>query len=540
MTTLRVTDRTTWTLPALIRLRAEQHPDRPYATFGLDGRSFTYGEWDVETDAVAAGLARLGVGKGDAVLEMMRNRAELPLVRFGANKLGAVEVPVNVDYRGYLLEHVFNTVRARVLVTESDLLDDVAASLGRLEHLTTIVVVGDDVPSLPGIHVVPYAELLETGTPPVVDVHPGDVASVQFTSGTSGPSKGAQIPHAHSHLLAELNGELLGTDADSVIFTELPLFHVNAQMSMLTTLIHGGRVAIEPRFSATEWLDRLRRHGGTHTPLLGVMLAFLLKLPERPDDAENPLRVVWAVPRLAEVMELFMARFGVEEMLTSYGCTEIGMPVQGHWGTPAHVTGRVVEEFYELKIVDPETGDPVAPGQVGEVVTRNKLPWCVTRGYLGMPERTVEAYRDCWFHTGDAARIDEDGWFTFMDRIKDRIRRRGENVASADVEHVLNEHDGIAESAVIAVKSEEAGGEDEIKACIVLSSTGTGGGLDVERVWAWCDERLPHFAVPRYVEFLEALPKTPTEKVRKNLLREDGVTAGTFDRGPAARGRGRR
>jgi len=468
---------------------------------------------------------------------MLRNRPELPLVRFGANKLGAVEVPVNVDYRGYLLEHVFNTVQARVVVTEADLAEEIAASRERLEHLTTIVVVDDELPRVRGLDVVPFAELLDAGAPPRVDVHPGDVASIQFTSGTSGPSKGAQIPHAHSHLLAELNGELLGVDRESVIFTELPLFHVNAQMSMLTSLIHGCRVAIEPRFSASEWLERLRRHGATHTPLLGVMLAFLLKTPERPDDADNPLRVVWAVPRLAEVMEPFMARFGIEQMPTSYGCTEIGMPVQGHWGTPAHVTGRVVEEFYEVQIVDPETGDPVEPGEVGEVVTRNRLPWCVTRGYLGMPERTLEAYRDCWFHTGDAGRIDADGWFTFMDRIKDRIRRRGENVASADVEHVLGEHAAIAESAVIAVKSEEAGGEDEIKACVVVTAAAT---LTADEVWAWCDERLPHFAVPRYLEFLTALPKTPTEKVRKNVLREEGITAATHDRGPAGRGHSRR
>lgn len=534
---LAVTDRARWALPTITRDRAAEHPDRRYVTFGLDGRSFTYGEWDAETDAVAAGLSRLGVGGGDTVLQMVRNRAELPLVRFGANKLGAVEVPVNVDYRGYLLEHVFNTVRARVLVVEADLVDEVEASLDRLEHLSTVVVVGDAMPSLKGVSVVPFGELAAGGEPPRPQVHPGDVASIQFTSGTSGPSKGAQIPHAHSHLLAELNGELLGVDPESVIFTELPLFHVNAQMSMLTAMLHGARVAIEPRFSAGEWLERLRRHGATHTPLLGVMLAFLLKQPEQPDDADNPLRVVWAVPRVAEVMEPFMARFGVEQMLTSYGCTEIGMPVQGHWGTPAHVTGRVVDEFFELRIVDPDTGEDVGVGEIGEVVTRPKLPWCVTRGYLGMPERTVEAYKDLWFHTGDAARIDADGWFTFMDRIKDRIRRRGENVASADVEHVLGEHESIAESAVIAVKAEEAGGEDEIKACIVVKP---GAALSADDVWAWCDERLPHFAVPRYLEFLAELPKTPTEKVRKNLLRDDGVTAGTHDRGPAARGGGRR
>ena len=536
-TKLAVTDRSSWVLPTLLRDRAAEHPDRPYVTFALGERSFTYGEWDAETDAVAAGLARLGVGPGDTVLEMIRNRAELPLVRFGANKLGAVEVPVNVDYRGYLLEHVFNTVQARVLVVEADLVDEVVASLERLEYLTTVVVVGAGAPSLPGVSVVPFGELLTAGAPPRPHVRPGDVASIQFTSGTSGPSKGAEIPHAHSHLLAEINGDLLGIDGDSVIFTELPLFHVNAQMSMYTALLHGARVAIEPRFSASEWVARLRRHGATHTPLLGVMLAFLLKLPEQPDDADNPLRVVWSVPRVAEVVEPFMARYGVEQMLTSYGCTEIGMVVRGRWGTPPHVTGRVVDEFFELRIVDPDTGEDVGVGEIGEVVTRPKLPWCVTRGYIGMPERTVEAYTDLWFHTGDAARMDADGWFTFMDRIKDRIRHRGENVASADVEHVLGEHDGIADSAVIAVKSEEAGGEDEIKACIVLRP---GSEVGAEDVWAWCTARLPRFAVPRYVEFMAALPKTPTEKVRKNVLRDDGVTDATFDRGPAARGGGRR
>ncbi len=337
---LAVPDRSKWTLPAVLRERAAAQPDAPYVSFELGERSFTYGEWDAETDAVAAGLARLGLGKGEAVLQMLRNRAELPLVRFGANKLRAVEVPVNVDYRGYLLEHVANTVRAPILVCEADLVEEIAASRERLEHLRTVVVVGDEAPAVPGLDVVPFGELLTAGRPPSVDVRPGDVASIQFTSGTSGPSKGAQIPHAHSHLLAELNGDLLGVDRDSVIFTELPLFHVNAQMSMLTTLLYGGRVAIEPRFSASEWLARLRRHGATHTPLLGVMLAFLLKLPERPDDADNPLRVVWAVPRLAEVMEPFLARFGVEQMITSYGCTEIGMPVWDAGGRPRTSRGR--------------------------------------------------------------------------------------------------------------------------------------------------------------------------------------------------------
>jgi crotonobetaine/carnitine-CoA ligase len=306
---------------------------------------------------------------------------------------------------------------------------------------------------------------------------------------------------------------------------------------MYTALLYGARVRVEPRFSASEWLNRLRASGATHTALLGVMLSFLLKQPERADDADNPLRVVWAVPRPPELAGPFQERFGIEHVVTSYGTTENGMPVQGVPGMPPAAAGRPVTEFYDLRLVDPDTDEDVPVGEVGEVVTRPRYPWCVTAGYVGMPERTVEAYRNLWFHTGDAARFDEQGFFYFADRIKDRIRRRGENVASADVEHVLGEHEAVAESAVIAVKSEEAGGEDEIKACIVLRSR---DGIGAEEIWAWCEERLPYFAVPRFVEFLDELPKTPTEKIQKNVLREAGITAATVDRGQAERGRGRR
>jgi crotonobetaine/carnitine-CoA ligase len=202
---------------------------------------------------------------------------------------------------------------------------------------------------------------------------------------------------------------------------------------------------------------------------------------------------------------------------------------------PAGSVGRVDADLYETRVVDADEED-VEPGEVGELLVRSLLPWTMTQGYFGMPERTLEAFRNLWFHTGDAARLDADGNLWFVDRIKDRIRRRGENIASVDVETVLMEHPRVADAAVIAVPSEEEGGEDEIKAVVVAAP---GAALDATIVWAWCDEMLPYFAVPRYVEILPELPKTPTAKILKSELREAGITPGTSDRG-VARGGGRR
>ena len=229
---------------------------------------------------------------------MLRNRAEFVVGWLAAARLGAVQVPVNVDYRGPFLEHLVNTAAADVLVVEDALLDTVAASAGRFAHLRTAVVVGEAA-SLPGkIETVPYPSLLGGGDVSAVEVAPSDTGAIHFTSGTSGPSKGAVLPHALLHLLSERNRELLDLRAGDTYLTELPLFHINAQMSVYSALLVGARVRIEQRFSASGWLDRVRASDATHTSLLGVMLSFILKQPARPEDADNsaPARLVGAVP----------------------------------------------------------------------------------------------------------------------------------------------------------------------------------------------------------------------------------------------------
>jgi crotonobetaine/carnitine-CoA ligase len=233
----------------------------------------------------------------------------------------------------------------------------------------------------------------------------------------------------------------------------------------------------------------------------------------------------------------FQERFGVERVVTSYGSTEIGMVTHQVVGEgPDGSAGKIADDLYELRVVD-DDDEEVPAGEVGHLIVRPRLPWTTTLGYIGMPEAPFTAYRNLWFHTGDAVRIDAAGYLTFVDRFDDRIRRRGENVPSVDVEVVLAAHPAVAEAAVVGVPADEEGGEDEIKAVVVAEP---GAALDAAAIWEWCDERLPYFAVPRYVEIVAELPKTPTSKVRKNLLRAAGVGPETADRGAVARGRGLR
>ena len=530
-----VPDRDRWSLPQLLLARAEELGPAPFASFGLDERSLSYEQTAKEALAVAAGLSALGLRQGDPVLIMLRNRAEFVLGWFGAALAGMVQVPVNVDYRGAFLEHLVATARGTAMIVEEDFLEAIDASLERLPSLRTVVVVGEPRP-LPGVQVISFDELAASGGAfEPARVRPFDHAAIHFTSGTSGRSKGALVPHANLHLLAERNRELVDVGRGDVYLTELPLFHINAQMTVYTALLAGASSRVERRFSASRWLDRVNGAGVTHTSLLGVMLAFILAQPEREDDASCPLRVVWTVPCPAGPAAELRRRFGLERVVTSYGSTELGMVARVMPGEERDdAAGKSEPDFYEIRIVD-ERDEDVPPGEPGELAVRPRIPWTTTLGYVGMAEATSTAFRNFWFHTGDLARIDEDGYLFFLDRFSDRIRRRGENIASLDVELVLEAHPQIAEAAVIGVPASEVGGEDELKAVVVAE---VGQALDADAVWAWCDDRLPHFAVPRYVEIVAELPKTPTAKVQKNELRAAGVGPTTADRGggPARRG----
>lgn len=533
--TLTFPDRSQWVLPRVLEHRARTHADRPFLQV-LGGPALTYAETDRAVTRLAHGLARLGVGRGDRVLIMLPNCAEFMLVWLAANRLGAIEVSVNTAYKGYFLEHLVNNSGGRLLVAAAEFLDQLQASEGALGQLETVVVweqPGADpgpAPAFRRLRTLPFEALAAPSTdPPDVPVSRRDLCAIMYTSGTTGPSKGVMLPHAHCYLFAEATANLTRLTEDDAYFVATPLYHGNAPiMQVYPALLRGARAVICPRFSASEWVAQIRSAGATVTNLLGVMMEFVFRQPPRPDDRDHRLRVVLGQPAPAAIVDDFQRRFGIGKVLEYYGMTEIGVVTMMPWdGVRPGSCGQAVAEWFDLRIADPETDEELPPGQVGELLVRPREPWAFSQGYWAMPEPTLGALRNVWYHTGDALRRDADGYYYFVDRMGDVIRRRAVNISSYDVERVLGDHPEVAACAVVAVPSELAGGEDEIKACLVLRD---GAGWRPEAFLAWCEERLPHFAVPRYVELLAELPRTPNNKVQKYLLRRRSVTDATWDR----------
>jgi len=351
-----------------------------------------------------------------------------------------------------------------------------------------------------------------------------------MTSGTTGPSKAIQKTYAHQYFFAEQCVNITQLTEDDVYMTGNPLFHSNAQVLVVfPALIVGAKVALFERFSASGWVDRLHETGATVCNFLGSMMDFVYQQPEREIDDDNDLRCLFAAPTAYGIKDEFEERYGIEFTTEVIGTTETCMPVLTPYGVdrPEGAAGLLLSEYFDVQLVDPETDWPVEVGTMGEYTIRPKIPWILTPGYYGMPEKTVEAMRNGWFHTGDGLRQDDDGWFYFVDRMGDTLRRRGENISTYEVEQPLLEHPAVEECAVIGIKATEEGGEDEVKACLTLKKNKT---VSEKELIEWCNERMPYFMIPRYIDILGELPKTENEKIRKAELRERGNTESTWDR----------
>jgi len=525
-----------WTLVHLLRRQAAEQGDRPFVRFE-DGQAFTFRALAAWTDELAGSLAALGVRAGDRVLGLVGNRAESIGMLFATVKLGAVWVPVNTGLRGAFLQHQLHNAEPRVVVLEDRLavnLRDVAAGPVAPEAL---VIVGDAAtpmpPCLKGARRLVFPELRALRAPAdlaLVAPAPGDIAMIMYTSGTTGPSKGVLIPHGHCYLAGLGLAEATALTAADRYFVCMPLFHANALlMQFLGSLIAGARVVVTERFRATSWLEEVRAAEATITNGLGVIPEFIFRRPPTDRDRDHRLRLMMAVPIAPEWGAAFEKRFGISFM-QGFGMTECNIVAYTRPGDDLvpGCAGYPLADWFEVGIADPHTDAPLPAGQTGEIVVRPKLPGCVMAGYFRMPEKTVEAWRNLWFHTGDAGRFDDLGRLHYVDRIKDCIRRRGENISSFEIEQVLNAHPGVAESAVVGIKVAGAGGEDEVKAYVVPAA---GAAVDPVALLDWCTPRMPHFAVPRFVEVVTGeLAKTPTGKLQKTALREAGVTAATWDR----------
>ena len=311
-----------------------------------------------------------------------------------------------------------------------------------------------------------------------------------------------------------------------------PLFHGNSQfLAAYPALIAGSRYVLQERFSASEWINQIRSSKATVTNFIGVMMDFVWQQERKEDDADNQLRCVFAAPTASSILDEYKERFGIEAFVEVFGLTETCMPILTPYGVdrPAGAAGLLNKDWFDIRLVNPETDEEVQVGEVGELVVRAIHPWTTCQGYFAMPDKTSEAFRNLWFHTGDGLKRDEHGWYYFVDRLKDALRRRGENISSYEVEQALVSHPSIGEVAAIGVPADQEAGEDEVMVFIVPED---GHSVEPEEIWKYSEKQLPDFAIPRYIHVLDELPKTPSEKVRKIELREMGVTDDTSDRGP--------
>ena len=506
-------------IPALLRTRAEQSPDRPLLRIGDD--RWTVSQVCERTSKVAGSLWEQGITAGDRVAIMSANRVEILDLILGCAWLGAVAVPVNTGVRGRQLHHILTNCAAELLVIENGLLDHVLA-LPDTASLRQIWTLDGPEPEVPlGIPVDPIRPL-RTGVAPA-EVSPSDTAMILYTSGTTGVSKGVLSPHAQFYWWGLNVSTQLGVTEDDVLYTCLPLFHTNAINAFSQALVSGAEYVLGPRFSASRFWTDAARGGATFTYLLGAMVTILANKPPAGHDRSHHIRAALSPATPPGLLEPFFDRFGVV-LIDGYGSTETNSVVAAsrHERRAGYI-GRVQPGF-RARVVD-EHGREVPAGQSGELLLRSDQPFAFASGYFRMPEATVESWHDLWFHTGDRVCLEDDGWMRFVDRIKDVIRRRGENISSMEVERALADHPDVAEVAVYAVDSEL--GEDEVMAAVVPRP---GSRIEFASLVEFLTPRLAYFAIPRFFKLCDDLPRTENGKVRKAALRELGAQGADWDR----------
>lgn len=517
----RVPSRDESVLRYLLDRRAEELPDQVYVK-SPDGAEITFRQMREQVIRTAVGLAKLGVRQGDAVVVWMPNSPEMARVWYAINYLGAVYIPINIAYRGSLLEHVLNNAQARIVIADGRYVDRL--TLVSTPSVETIVTFGDAAGAPAHVNVLSSAVLDgDVADLPALErpIEPNDVQMVIYTSGTTGPSKGVISTYGHQFHMCGSDGFHMITGEDRVM-CNLPMFHIGGTVPMLSTLLHGGSVAIVEGFSTKDFWTQIDATECTLAILLGVMSSFIMKQPEAADDRDHCLKKVINIP-LADDWQAVSDRFGFA-VWTVYNMTELCVPLSSERNPEVAGTCGRPRRGVELRLVDDLDGE-VPVGEVGELIIRTDAPWALNSGYFRNPEATVEAWRNGWFHTGDFLRRDENDNYFFVDRKKDAIRRRGENISSFEVEAEVMAYPLVRECAVVPVPSSHT--EDEVLAAIAPLP---GETIDPVAFIDFLRPRLPYFMIPRYVRILADLPHTPTQKVQKSVLRDEGVTADTWDR----------
>lgn len=499
----------------LLERRAAEAPDSLFFSF-LDER-WTLSAFNRSANRLARNLKAVGVDKGTHVLVLMDTSVDYLLLWFALSKLGAVEVPVNTAYRGDLLRHVAKTSSATVCVMDARFSEVVAAAYpdgSPFDH-TIIRGVGG---TFAGLHAANDESDL------VVEIAHHELCGVIFTSGTTGPSKGVMLSHHYLCAYGLMYAEINALRDDDVVMNFLPFFHIGAKFLTIAVLASKGAMRLQPRLSISTFWDEVREHRVSNFIGVGGICNMLVSQPESADDANTTIRTIYAVPDPSEIHAELERRFGCS-ITTVYGSTEVGLPLFRGAGDD-YVPGSCgrASPYYEVQIVD-ENDNPVPVGQSGEIVVRPKRPYLVGSGYIGMPERTVAAWRNLWLHSGDRGRVDENGWFFFEDRASDSLRRRGENISSFEVELLVAKHPSVAEAVAVAAPSEI--GEDEVRVLVTLRQ---GMSISPEDLLRHCCTEMPYFMVPRFIDIVEDFPRTATAKVEKYRIRATGLTPNTWDR----------
>ena len=526
----RLNDAETCVLPRMLDRQTAERPEKTCIIFE-NGPTWTYSETQRHARSTAAALAALGVAKGTRVLVMLDNGPEIVRISFGLYYLGAVLMPINTELPVPLLQRMIDYGEAELLIAGSEFLEPLAQC--SFTHLERVVVVGSELSAHPireagveflGQDVLSAESPMSPDCDPVVE--PWETHTVFFTSGTTGVSKGVECSHIHTATMA-IDG-LRYLNAEDTFLAPFAYYHIAGAYVPWSVFHVGATMVVVRRFSASRFWQQVRNHDVTAALLLGVMCDFLLNQQETEQDAENPLRLIVQQPLIGSV-HTFRKRFGVE-VYTQYDKTETSPPITSDLvrdgdDIVAGYCGRIRSGF-EARIVD--ANDRAVPiGEVGELIVRCEVPWVIASRYFNMPDASARAWQNGWHHTGDLFRQDGEGRFFFVDRSKDVIRRRGENISSFEIERELAEHPCIAAGAAYAVPCPEFEGESEIMVAIEAE---VGTTIDPDEVVSFLTRRVAPHMLPRYIRVLPTLSRNTTNKIVKTALVSEAITEDTWER----------
>jgi acyl-CoA synthetase (AMP-forming)/AMP-acid ligase II len=502
------------TIPDLVEQRAKEFGPEPLLQF--EDQTYSYREIDRRANRMANALLDHGVSEGDVVSVFLENSPHYLTLWFSIAKIGALMLPINVDHRDETLSHILRDSAPGTIVVDEQTRENYETVRDEFSGNLLELAIGE----IAGHRYRRFDDLAaEYGTePPDREIDPGDPMGIIYTSGSSGRPKGVVLPHySYVNTGWEYSRNIFDMDADDRLFTTLPIFHCNAQQTtVIGAMIAGTDFVLEASFTPESFWQRIREHGVTHFNYLGSMIPLLYKQDERPDDADNPARYGIGAAAPVEIIEDFEDRFDVT-LIEGYGLTETATVATVN-RPDARRVGSVGKSlsYTRVDIVD-EHDNPIPAGEVGEIVVRPTRANTMMTGYYNRPNRTVEAWQNLWFHTGDLGYKDEDGYVYFVDRKEYAISKQNETISSFEIERVITEHSDIQEVSVFGVPNER--GEEDIKAVVLPKPEVNITPVDIIE---HCEEHLPYFKLPRYVELVAKLPKTPTERVKKYKLKQEG------------------